>query len=201
MPIDVGWQNARIEGMRIVYPGRSKRALRSMRVFDCSDYAVSVEDERIPNLYMKALRESGLMVRLRSTLPFEYFLNHVIRHGWKLRSYLVMQKQLSMAFETALRCPEITAWACMNDVAAVAAITFLLKKRKRIPEDISITGCDNMPLAQEVGLTTCDLRLGAAGRAAIEFLARGKKSIRRKVMKIKGKLVTRETTGPAPRVP
>lgn len=74
------------------------------------------------------------------------------------------------------RKPRPTALICGNDVLAVGAITLAKSRGLRVPEDISITGFDDIELAEviEPGLTTVHVphrRMGeAAARALLAVL-------------------------------
>ena len=80
-------------------------------------------------------------------------------------------------------CP--TALVCVNDLVAIGAMHSAHKHGLRIPDDISIIGCDNIPLCNYVSpaLTTIDLRAREEGRIAAEILidsieGRGKRQSR-----------------------
>jgi len=73
----------------------------------------------------------------------------------------------------ALKNPP-TAVLAANDVMATAAVGATLDSGKRIPQDISIIGIDNMPQTTDIrpAFITVDRELRAQGRTAAELLLR-----------------------------
>lgn len=60
-----------------------------------------------------------------------------------------------------------------NDLVAVGLIDALLRAGRRVPEDVSVVGCDDVELASLVrpALTTVTMPLGELGRSAVDLLA------------------------------
>jgi LacI family transcriptional regulator len=97
------------------------------------------------------------------------------------------------------RFPRLTALVCVNDVMAIGALRELRGRGRRIPEDVSVTGFDNVTLAQfavpplttmhiprdEIGRMICDCIMTADAPPTREFI-------------IEPELVVRDSTGPAP---
>lgn len=76
------------------------------------------------------------------------------------------------------RTPRPTAVICGNDVLAVGAITLAKAQGLRVPEDVSITGFDDIELAEvvEPGLTTVHVphrRMGEAAASALLAILEG----------------------------
>jgi DNA-binding LacI/PurR family transcriptional regulator len=96
-----------------------------------------------------------------------------------------------------------SALFAFNDISAMGAIRALRKSGRRIPEDVSVVGFDDIQSAafQNPGLTTVRQPLREMGRNASEILL---KRINHPGSEIRDKhvvepeLVIRETTGPAP---
>ncbi|MEV6300278.1 LacI family DNA-binding transcriptional regulator [Actinoplanes sp. NPDC051861] len=65
--------------------------------------------------------------------------------------------------------PAITALIALNDSMAVGALATLRERGVRVPEDVSVTGFDDMPIARDVtpSLTTVKLPLVAMGERAM----------------------------------
>ena len=94
--------------------------------------------------------------------------------------------------------PAITALICANDLMAVGTLRALRDRGLRVPHDISVTGFDNIKLAQfsdppltsvhisreEIGRIICDCLFGPATLLGREFV-------------IDPELVLRDSTGPA----
>jgi LacI family transcriptional regulator len=70
------------------------------------------------------------------------------------------------------RFPSVTAVFCASDEMAAGALSYLYKKKIRVPETISIIGYDNTETAKKAipPLTTVAQPLYEMGRAAIELL-------------------------------
>ncbi len=97
--------------------------------------------------------------------------------------------------------PPTAVFACNDDMAA-GVIRVALRLGIRVPDDVSVAGFDDIPLAQQVfpSLTTIHQPLTAMAHRATEMLIG---SLRSKTTKgtsevVKSKLVLRESTGPAP---
>ncbi|NLG25742.1 MAG: LacI family transcriptional regulator [Clostridiales bacterium] len=67
-----------------------------------------------------------------------------------------------------------TAWFCGGDRIALAAINLLSMRGLRVPEDVSIMGFDDIPVAKMVfpQLTTVHVKRKRMGRLATEYLLR-----------------------------
>ena len=65
-----------------------------------------------------------------------------------------------------------TAVACHNDMLAIATIDRIERQGLRVPEDISVVGYDNIPLAahRRIKLTTMQSDAGEMGRRAVELV-------------------------------
>lgn len=68
--------------------------------------------------------------------------------------------------------PALTAVVALNDPMAVGALSWLLNSGRRVPEEISVAGFDDIPLAADVypGLTTIRLPMIGMGRQALELV-------------------------------
>lgn len=100
------------------------------------------------------------------------------------------------------RKPNITAIMAGNDKMAIGAMRCLKEKGLRVPEDISVMGVDDVPLASFSipGLTTVRHELYQIGRQAVEgLLSVVRKQTTTSQRVLPAKLVVRESTGPARR--
>ncbi|MEO5819536.1 MAG: LacI family DNA-binding transcriptional regulator [Vicinamibacteraceae bacterium] len=98
------------------------------------------------------------------------------------------------------RSPRPTALVCVNDVMAVGALREVRTRGLRTPEDVSVTGFDNVTLAQfsvptlttvhiprdQIGRVICDCLMGGGVPSEQEFV-------------VEPELVVRDSTGSAPR--
>jgi LacI family transcriptional regulator len=97
--------------------------------------------------------------------------------------------------------PETTAVVCNSDVFAIGAMKACRASGLRIPEDISIVGCDDFDFAEllDPPLTTIAVPAAEMGRLAAQKLwaaVADKKKIDGEL--VRTKLVLRGTVGPAP---
>jgi DNA-binding LacI/PurR family transcriptional regulator len=67
------------------------------------------------------------------------------------------------------RSPDITAVCCIGDVLAIGALRAAEERGLRVPDDVSITGFDDIPEASRAGLTTVTQPLVEKGAIAGEF--------------------------------
>ena len=69
--------------------------------------------------------------------------------------------------------PSVSAVFCTADLIAAGVLAGLHKAGRRIPEDVSVVGFDNLPIAAMVypALTTIDQSIDAKGRQAGEMIA------------------------------
>jgi LacI family transcriptional regulator len=96
--------------------------------------------------------------------------------------------------------PRLTALVCVNDVMAVGALREVRSRGCRVPEDVSVSGFDNVTLAQfsVPALTTVHIPREQIGRTICECLIRDD-VVRDREYVIEPELVVRDSTGPAPR--
>ena len=99
--------------------------------------------------------------------------------------------------------PRPTAIFCHTDELAFGAMAVLRRHGVRCPEDISIAGFDDHPMARYWGLTTVSQHAHQQGiRAAYALVdaleGQVPDQIPRPVADLRVELVVRETTSPAP---
>ena len=102
------------------------------------------------------------------------------------------------------RSPRATALVCVNDVMAVGALRELRTRGLNVPDDVSVTGFDNVTLAQFAlpALTTVHIPREQIGRTVCDCLMRGdvaREQEREQEHVVEPELVVRDSTGPAPR--
>ena len=98
------------------------------------------------------------------------------------------------------RSPRPTALVCVNDVMAVGALREVRARGLRTPEDVSVTGFDNVTLAQfsVPTLTTVHIPRDQIGRVICDCLMRSDAPSAQEFV-VEPELVVRDSTGPAPR--
>ncbi|OIH95880.1 MULTISPECIES: LacI family DNA-binding transcriptional regulator [unclassified Curtobacterium] len=96
--------------------------------------------------------------------------------------------------------PDVTAVFAANDVMALGAMSELAERGLRVPEDVSVIGYDDTPVAatRYVGLTSIDDRSVEIGRGAGErLLARiADPTVAATEVLVEPRLVARRTTAP-----
>jgi LacI family transcriptional regulator len=98
------------------------------------------------------------------------------------------------------RSPRPTALVCVNDVMAIGALREVRARGLRTPEDISVTGFDNVTLAQfsVPTLTTVHIPRDQIGRVICDCLMRSDVTKEQEFV-VEPELVVRDSTGSAPR--
>jgi LacI family transcriptional regulator len=94
-----------------------------------------------------------------------------------------------------------TAIVCGNDVLALGALLEATALGLRVPEDVSITGFDDLDLAREIGagLTTVHAPLKEMGRLTAEYLLTTERTDDPPLhLELPAELVVRGSTGPVP---
>ncbi len=98
--------------------------------------------------------------------------------------------------------PRPTAILCVNDIMAVGALRELRDRGLRVPQDVSVTGFDNVSLSEFCypALTTVDIPREQIGRAVCDYLMAksGKPEVPSPEVLIDPALVLRDSTGIAP---
>jgi len=96
---------------------------------------------------------------------------------------------------------EPTAILCVNDYTAIGVLAELRERGIRVPQQISVTGFDNISLAQFVSPALTTVNIPRDRIAGLMFQAllpeEGPDTVHGKEISIKPELVIRETTGPA----
>lgn len=95
--------------------------------------------------------------------------------------------------------PNLTAVVCVNDVTAVGALRELRESGLRVPEDVSVTGFDNIKLAQFCypPLTTVHIPRDEIGRIICDCLMKRENAPLEHEFVIEPEFVLRDSTGPA----
>lgn len=93
------------------------------------------------------------------------------------------------------RAPEVTAIVALNDDMAIGALSVLRDRGIAVPGEVSVTGFDDVAVAQDLapGLTTVRLPMGEMGRQALQLaLAPPAKRPRRR--SARAELIVRDST-------
>ncbi len=153
--------------------------------------------------YITANREGNDRARLRA----EGVLDAMREHGLDPRSLNVIETPYSISNGAAAfrklveRGPRPTAVLCGNDVLAAGALTMARRLGIGVPEEISVTGFDDIELAEIVSpsLTTVHVPHREMGRGAARMLmARRNGEAVGKSVRLDTSVVLRDSLGHAP---
>jgi LacI family transcriptional regulator len=88
-------------------------------------------------------------------------------------SHITSREVAETAIDLLRRCPHISALFCCNDAMAVAVMRAVQVLGRRVPDDLSIIGFDNIDLGEHVtpALTTMHVDKVSMGRLAVQLLA------------------------------
>lgn len=103
------------------------------------------------------------------------------------------------AFELVGRVRGLTAIFALNDVMAIGALSALRQRGMRVPQDISLAGFDDIPIARDLSpaLSTVRVPMAEMGARALA-LALQPRADRLRIEHLPTQVVLRESTGPAP---
>ena len=105
------------------------------------------------------------------------------------------------ALELSARAPGITAIFALNDPMAVGTLSALRERGMRVPDDISVVGFDDIPMARDTTptLSTVHVPMVEMGSRAME-LALARDAAEWRVEHFPTRLVLRRSTAIAPRL-
>jgi LacI family transcriptional regulator len=97
------------------------------------------------------------------------------------------------------QAPDLTAIFALNDVMAIGALSGLRRLNKRVPDEISLAGFDDIPIARDLmpSLTTVRVPMVQMGTRALA-LAMEPLGTGLRTEHLPTELVVRDSTGPAP---
>jgi len=182
--------------------GTPRRNITNIRV----DYASGMS-KLTSYLYSLGHRRLGFLAHHATLGPVNERQKSVLAAARRHRGVLVATAADADTLEGGRRAaralldahPRVTAVVCVNDLMAVGAMRELRTRGRRVPEDVSVTGFDNITLAQfcQPALTTVHIPRDTIGETACDFLMNPGKSLLPHEFVIDPELVLRESTGPA----
>ncbi len=145
---------------------------------------------------------------LTSRIRMESFLNSAIKLGMASREGWIEEGNYRIdggaaAMARILSQPEIpTAVVAANDLMAIGALRAIYEKGLRIPQDISIVGCDDIEMSDIVypPLTTLRISRVEYARMLFEALQKTEEDASQTGLQfaLPTQLIVRKSTGPAP---
>ncbi|MFG6192619.1 LacI family DNA-binding transcriptional regulator [Nonomuraea sp. JJY05] len=103
--------------------------------------------------------------------------------------YAAMKRRLAAGQD------DFTAVFAATDVIAAGAVQAIHEHGLRVPEDISIVGYDDVPPAEDIGLTTVHLPHAELGRAAVRLALSGKDPLAEPPITLGTHIVVRSSVG------
>jgi LacI family transcriptional regulator len=138
----------------------------------------------------------------------ESFLDAVVKSGLMSRKEWMVGGDYKIAggvagMKAILGCGERpTAIVTANDLTAIGALRMARDQGIRVPEDISIAGCDDIEMADIVypPLTTLRISRRKYAELLFEALRTGERDVTQpgRVFRLPMKMIVRQSTGPAP---
>jgi|GEM_PF-387902 len=104
--------------------------------------------------------------------------------------------ELTILFDRASACPDISAWILGSDTMAITALRYLQSKKICVPQHLSIASFDNLPLSLEHRLTTYDFNMSQAIHV-LTFLTEHLHDtgvVKQALVEVPGLLIVREST-------
>ncbi len=99
-------------------------------------------------------------------------------------------------FEAILYDYEPTAVMCLNDLIAIHVYTLLKAVSESVGANVSVTGFDDLPFTQAIGLTTVHQPLEEEGKEAVDMLHRMIQGGKGNVLALPSHIVTRTSLAP-----
>ena len=145
----------------------------------------------------------GLKSNVARLQAYEKCMNAVgLESGPVLHGDLRFEGGLSAGSAIAKLSPRPSAVIAVNDLTAVGVIKGLLKAGLRVPDDVSVTGCDKTRLAEysNPSITTVDIHRDMLGKMAADALHELSCSSnpQGREYQIPAELILGESSGPAP---
>jgi hypothetical protein len=100
-------------------------------------------------------------------------------------------------FAQVLAHRELTAWIADCDIVALKAIRFLGGRGLKVPQDISVVGFDNLPVASTNHLTTFSFEFPEIGRQMLQYVLKAEPHEYHARVVVEGIVVERESTAQA----
>jgi LacI family transcriptional regulator len=138
--------------------------------------------EAVTYLLQRGHRHIGMVGSLPDAYPsieqrrrryIQALLDHDIPERYCADSHLTREEAAESTAELLRRYPRVTALFCANDEIAVAAMQTARASGKRLPDELSIVGFDDIDLAEHLTPPRTTMRVDKAGmgRLAVQLLA------------------------------
>ncbi len=186
---DVGAAGGKTTNIRVRYETGMQRAVQYLyslghrRMAFAGHHAALSPLEVRKKAFLAAMKRYGRQVQSRAALS----------HDSPAGGAQAVRELLGSGFRP-------TAIVCVNDYMAMGVLRELRARGVAVPGDVSVTGFDNIELAEftNPALTTLDIPRAAIGRMALEALLQeeGSETAPREVL-LDPELVVRDSTGPA----
>lgn len=163
------------DGMHVVAVGPHRLGCPSIRVDDAGTIEVAV-DHLVEQGCRRILCVAGLENWSINAVRLEGYRRAIVRHGMDFDSRLVMHGSFTvesgrtLVGEALAKGVDFDGIVAFNDYSAIGAMQALAEQGKRVPEDIAVVGCDDIPVSSLVqpALTSVSFPQYDFGRAAME---------------------------------
>jgi DNA-binding LacI/PurR family transcriptional regulator len=117
--------------------------------------------------------------------------------------YEKIMRAMFPLFEKALHAGHISAWVGVNDIIAIFGLQFLAGNRRKVPESVSMIGCDDSEFAFQYGLSSYNFMFSSMSSRAMAFLLDplNKAFAAARIIECDGTVVQRATSGVFPSRP
>lgn len=188
--VDLLIEGDNADSVQIDYPTGIRQAIEHLKALGHRSVGfIGFPESHKYEAFWQSLEECGLAYEPRHTR----FFSASYPEPGALAGFNAMQKMIAGG------CPP-SAVVVTNDYAALGALEALAIAGLRVPEDISVVGCDDLQLTSR-GLTTIHVDLAEVGRAAalalLDWIEKGVEPGR---VIVPARLIVRDTTAP-PRCP
>jgi LacI family transcriptional regulator len=163
-----------------------------------ADHLVALGHERIgvvtgpANLLTSRERLQGFRERLRA-------LGHPLPTERVVRSDFTRDGGRRATRELMARCPDLTAVFALNDMMAVGVLNALRDDLQlSVPDDVSVVGFDDVPLTEDLHLSTVHLPLEEIGAHGMRLLL-GERLPMPRTVRVPARLVERASSAPVRR--
>ena len=164
---------------------------REIGFFPYSDSFIPTERDRFRG-YCRALIENGIPINADYLFPISARCMYTMISSVSAMD-MTGAEEFFARYESLDRKP--TAIVCINDLSAYAVITVARKRGLSVPEDLSVTGFDNLTVATKWDITTVAQNFTEIAKNALQVLIRRMEgsTVELPTVKIKTVLIRRES--------
>lgn len=203
---------AQLKTLLMTFPGSILLDNPGVTEFDATFSSFNFDNAAGTRAMLRHLLDSGCRRIVLLNGPEDHFFSRIMERSYRkehaLRHIPVDKNMILHADFTATGAAQIMEEFLQknipfdavfsNDEMALGVHRTLLSKNIAIPSDVSLAGCDNLPLGQMLypALSTVDLDYGLLADEAIKFILQSEKVFKPCRRLIQPRLLIRESTKP-----